>query len=74
MDEELLTYYFDDNQCIDFLDDIEDFPFKKEEDAPKTTEGKQKFLIDLMWKLRLNPDRSFDLIPKCTSLFVFCMT
>ena len=63
--DELLVEDLSENQLIDFIDDLDDFPYDPK-DPPSTDDAKRAFIFDLIYKLSVNPNLHFGVnMPKC---------
>ena len=63
--EELKIEDFDENQLLEFWEDLDDFPFDPN-DPPEDDDDKRKFILDLLTKLSKNPNMQFGVnMPFC---------
>ena len=64
--DELEVEDLEQNQLLEVWEDLDDFPFDSNNDAPKDDDAKRKFILDLIIKLTKNPNMHFGAnIPNC---------
>ena len=72
--EELGVADLAENQLLDFLDDLEDFPYAEIEDEPETEDEQRRFIVNLMIKLNKQPDLLFGVaVPTGYALSIFSL-
>ena len=68
LDEELWTKDIDENQFVEFLDDIDDFPIVNGDQGPSTENERKSYFLELLWNISRESDRLFDIIPRRMSI------
>ena len=65
LEDELIVEDLDENQIVEFWEDLDDFPFDPK-DPPQSDEDKKAFILDLILKLKKDPNIHFGVnIPTC---------
>ena len=61
MGDELLVTDVNENQLVEFWEDLDDFPYDNGsgEADPETEEGRKQFIYDLILRISKTPDMNF---------------